>query len=287
MKYGGTDKMSTSYFLDRMAQASHKRVKEARARNSEGQLVQQALAAPTPPPLVLDDFNIIAELKMRSPAGGALTGKQFDRDTQIAAYASGGANAVSVLTEPNEFSGSLRDLSEVTASLMDHRIPVMRKDFLTDPYQVLEARIAGASGVLVIITMLSDSQITALLDSAMEYGMFVLLEGFNEQDLERICSLKISDHSPAPILCGVNCRDLKNLEINFDRFQKLATHLPPDLPAVAESGIKEPADVITVAKLGYRAALIGSALMRSTDAARELVSLKNAGVETVREVSCS
>jgi indole-3-glycerol phosphate synthase len=163
----------------------------------------------------------------------------------------------------------------------------MRKDFLTDPYQVLEARIAGASGVLVIITMLSDSQITALLDSAMEYGMFVLLEGFDERDLERICSLKISDHSPAPILCGVNCRDLKNLEINFDRFQKLATHLPPDLPAVAESGIKEPADVITVAKLGYRAALIGSALMRSTDAARELVSLKNAGVETVREVSCS
>ena len=79
MKHGGTNKTSTNYFLDRMAQASRKRVKEARARNSEGQLAQRALAAPMPPPLALDDFNIIAELKMRSPAGGALTGKQFDR----------------------------------------------------------------------------------------------------------------------------------------------------------------------------------------------------------------
>jgi len=281
---GGT---SVSSFLDRMARASRARVREARGRESEGALEQRGRAMPPAPPLALRDFDIIAELKLRSPAAGILAKETFDRDSQIRAYASGGATAVSVLTEPDEFKGSLQDLGAAAASLAGPGLPAMRKDFLTDPYQVLEARAAGAGGVLVIVTMLSDPDVTAMLESAAECGLFVLLEGFDERDLERMSSLGITGRFSVPVLCGVNCRDLTSLEVDFGRFQELAAHLPPDLPAVAESGINGPAEVIAIAKLGYRAALIGSALMRSPDAARTLASLKSAGADALRTAPCS
>jgi len=195
--------------------------------------------------------------------------------------------AVSVLTEPEEFKGSLQDLGAASASLTDRGIPTMRKDFLTDPYQVLEARAAGAGGILVIVTMLSDSDVVSLLETAAEHGLFVLLEGFDEGDLERISALDVADRFSVPILCGVNCRDLTTLEVEFDRFRRLAPHLLADLPAVAESGVNGTGDVVTVGKLGYRAALIGSALMRSTDAAGQLGELRKAGARVRLESPCS
>ncbi len=270
-----------------MARSSRQRVSEAREKQSEGALLQRALSTPPPPPLNLSEFDVIAELKLRSPAAGELTDERFDRDAQIGAYAAGGASAVSVLTEPQQFKGSLEDLNAAAASLMSHGVPTMRKDFLTDPYQVLEARAAGASGVLIIVTMLDDSLVTTLLEAATECGLFVLLEAFDERDLERISTFSIAPRDTFPILCGVNCRDLTSLEIDFGRFRQLATHLPRDLPAVAESGISRPADVATIAGLGYRAALVGSALMSSPDPAAQLVSLKQAGIKAGRVIPCS
>jgi len=270
-----------------MARSSRQRVREAREKQSEGALLRHALSTPPPPPLNLSEFDVIAELKLRSPAAGKLTDKRFDRDAQIDAYATGGASAVSVLTEPQQFKGSLEDLNAAAASLMSLGVPTMRKDFLTDPYQVLEARAAGASGVLIIVTMLDDSLVTTLLEVATECGLFVLLEAFDERDLERISTFGITPRDTFPVLCGVNCRDLVSLEVDFDRFRQLATNLPRDLPAVAESGISRPADVATVAGLGYRAALVGSALMGSPDPAAQLVSLKQAGIKASRGIPCS
>ncbi len=113
----------------------------------------------------------------------------------------------------------------------------MRKDFLTDPYQVLEARAAGAGGVLVILAMLDDATVRALVDCARRCGLFVLLEAFDRADLERLAPYDRAELDGPPVLAGVNCRDLRDLDVRFERFAELAPHLPRHLPAVAESGI--------------------------------------------------
>lgn len=274
-------------FLKRMANGSRARAQEARRREPEGALLRRALAAPAPPELKLAPFSVIAELKYRSPAAGSLAGGDFDGAAQIRAYAAGGAAAVSVLTEPEEFHGSLDDLRQAAGPLAVHEIPAMRKDFLTDPYQVLEARAAGAGGVLVIVTMLSDAEVGELMACAAQCGLFVLLEGFDEADLDRIGGIAApADHSP-PLLCGVNCRDLRDLEVNRDRFRQLAPYLPPHLPAVAESGMEGVDDIAVVATLGYRVALVGTALMRADDAAQALAAMTAAGAHALGSGPCS
>jgi indole-3-glycerol phosphate synthase len=157
----------------------------------------------------------------------------------------------------------------------------MRKDFLTDPYQVLEARAAGAGGVLVIVTMLDDATVRALVDCARHCGLFVLLEAFDRADLERVAAFDRPNASGAPLLAGVNCRDLRDLEVRFERFAELAPHLPRHLPAVAESGIGTAAEVTAVAEVGYKLALVGSALMRAADPGAALAELIAAGRATL------
>ena len=274
-------------FLGRMAKSSRERVREARKREPEGALLARALATPPPPPLRLREFCMIAELKYRSPAAGMLAAQDFDGEAQVRSYGAGGASAVSVLTEPDEFRGSLDDLRQAAGPLMAYRIPAMRKDFLTDPYQVLEARAAGAGGVLVIVTMLDDAEVADLLACAAQCGLFVLLEGFDEADLERIGGIGAPPDGAASLLCGVNCRDLRDLAVNRDRFRLLAPYLPPHLPAVAESGIEGAEDIAAVASIGYRAALVGSALMQAADASRALAAMTAAGTQAVRSRPCS
>ena len=274
-------------FLKRMADGSRARVRNACRLEPEGALLRRALAAPTPPALKPARFSVIAELKYRSPAAGSLAAGDFDGAAQIRAYAAGGAAAVSVLTEPEEFHGSLDDLRRAVVPLAAQDIPAMRKDFLTDSYQVLQARAAGAGGVLVIVTMLSDTEVAELLACAAQCGLFVLLEGFDEADLERIGRVDAPPDGSAPLLCGVNCRDLRDLAVNRDRFRQLAPYLPPHLPAVAESGIEGVDDIAEVANLGYRAALVGSALMRAADASRELAAMSTAGAAALRTGACS
>jgi len=265
-----------SGLLERMAWASRERVRRARGAEPEGALLARARATPPPPPLELGAFDVIAELKLRSPSAGGLARTGLDRAAQIAAYALGGAAAVSVLTEPDEFGGSLEHLRDAAALLAPHGVPAMRKDFLTDPYQVVEARAAGAGGVLIIVTMLSDDDVRALLAAARELGLFALLEAFDADDLERIAALEIPPGSP-PVLAGVNCRNLRTLDVDFGRFAALAPHLPARLPAVAESGIDGADDVRRVAAAGYTLALVGSALMKTEDPGRAVAELVAAG----------
>jgi indole-3-glycerol phosphate synthase len=269
-------------FLERMAAGSRERVKAARAVESDAKLARRAQRTARPPRLELDRFDVIAELKLRSPAAGGLADGSFDQSAQLAAYARGGACAVSVLTEPAEFKGQLAHLADASAQLRAAKIPAMRKDFVTDPYQVLEARAAGAGGILVIVTMLDDATVRSLVDSARECGLFVLLEAFDRADLERLAPYDRAPRAddPAPVLAGVNCRDLRDLDVRFARFAELAPRLPKHLPTVAESGIATPADVATVAKLGYRLALVGSSLMRAADPAAALAALVAAGRST-------
>ena len=270
-----------SGFLERMAAASRVRVERAQAAVPERVLLDRARAAPPPPPLPpTAPFAVIAEVKLRSPAAGALAADgPFDLAAQLDAYAAGGAAAISVLTEPDEFHGRIAHLETAAARLAPHGRPVMRKDFLVDPYQVLEARAAGAGGVLVIVTMLDDDRVRALVDCAAEHGLFVLLEGFDRADLERIA--KLAERPGARLLCGVNCRDLRTLAVDFARFEALAPHLPATLPAVAESGIGGEEDASRVAELGYELALVGSALMRAgrpRDMLERLLAAGRAGV---------
>jgi indole-3-glycerol phosphate synthase len=268
-------------FLARMAESSRERVRAARAAEGESKLARRAQRAPKPPPLVLGGFDVIAELKLRSPAAGGLASGSFDPRAQLDAYAQGGAAAVSVLTEPLEFKGELAHLASAAEILGPRQRPVMRKDFVTDPYQVLEARAAGAGGILVIVTMLDDAMVRTLVASARECGLFVLLEAFDRVDLERIATAFDNDTGAAEpkILAGVNCRDLRDLDVRFTRFAELAPYLPKHLPTVAESGIATATDVATVAKLGYRLALVGSSLMRAADPQAALAALVASGRE--------
>lgn len=230
-------------------------------------------------PLTLGDFDIIAEIKDRSPAAGDLASTDWDRVTRAQQYAAGGAAAISVLTEPDRFSGSLEHLEEVVAAVP--ATPVMRKDFLVDPAQVLEARKSGASGVLLIITMLADGTLRAMLDCAAEHGMFVLLESFDNDDLARASRLLENSEDRERAACGqllfgVNTRNLRTLHVDPDRLGKLAAALPAGR-CVAESGLHDANDAASVADLGYRLALVGTALMRSDNPAALVAAMRAAG----------
>jgi indole-3-glycerol phosphate synthase len=253
-----------SGFLDDMARSSAARVAQALRHESVDALQRRARRTAPSAPLRLQSkgFDVIAELKLRSPAAGLLSDGSQDWLGRVASYARGGAAAVSVLTEPSRFDGSLEHLSQAAAVLAPLGVPAMRKDFLVDPYQVLEARAAGAGGVLVILRMLPRGRIEELLDAAADHGMFVLLEAFDEADLAMARDLtapRAGDRQS--LLIGVNCRDLQTLEVVTERFAALAPLLPAGWPAVAESGVSSPADALRLQQLGYRAALIGTALM--------------------------
>ena len=232
-------------------------------------------------PLSLGSFDVIAEIKQRSPAEGKLgTGHHIsngsgyllsDLIVRAQAYAAGGAAAISVLTEPSRFDGELSHLEEVVAAVPG--TPVMRKDFLVEPVQVLEGRKAGASGVLLITTMLSDAKLRAMLDCAFEHNMFVLLESFDEEDLRRSAGFLDAD---GDLLIGVNTRDLRTLEVDAERLQRLAPLLP-DAKCVAESGLHTAEDAARAKGWGYSMALVGTALMRSDDPAALITAMRDAG----------
>jgi indole-3-glycerol phosphate synthase len=272
-----------------MAASSRERVQAARERESEAALERRAMAHAGPPPLRLETFDVIAELKLRSPAAGGLADEGFDARAQVDRYARGGAAAVSVLTEPTEFRGELAHLAAAAEALTAAQRPAMRKDFLVDPYQVLEARAAGAGGVLVILAMLDDRTVQALVDCARHCGLFVLLEAFDRHDLERLAPYDRPRAVDPPVLAGVNCRDLRDLQVRFERFAELAPYLPRHLRVVAESGIRGSADVENVAASGYRLALIGSSLMRAADPAGTLAGWLTAGRAAAarRQARCS
>jgi indole-3-glycerol phosphate synthase len=262
-----------SGFLDEMARSSAARAAQAMAAEPFAALERRAKAAPRGARLVLSarGFDVIAELKLMSPAAGRLGAQNEDWLKRVTAYAQGGAAAVSVLTEPSRFDGSLEHLRQASAALEPFKVPTMRKDFLVDPYQVLEARAAGAGGVLLIVRMLSRARMAQLLDAAADHGLFVLLEAFDADDLHAAREM-LAARTPGrlaggadEILVGINSRDLQTLEVVPERFELLAPRLPSDRPAVAESGVATPSDAVRMMRLGFRLALIGTALMSCDD----------------------
>ena len=230
-------------------------------------------------PLSLGSFDVIAEIKQRSPAEGKLGDCRPNTQSKGVShlisravdYAAGGAAAISVLTEPSRFDGELAHLEEVVAAVPG--TPVMRKDFLVEPVQVLEGRKAGASGVLLITTMLSDAKLRAMLGCAFEHGMFVLLESFDEEDLRRSAGFLDAD---GELLIGVNTRNLRTLEVDAGRLQRLAPLLP-DAKCVAESGLRVADDAVRAMGWCYSMALVGTALMRSDDPAALIRAMRDAG----------
>ncbi len=264
-----------SEFLQQMATLSAERAADAvaiRAADLDKPIV----------PLRLDRFGIIAEIKDRSPAEGELAKAGQSRVEQAKQYAAGGAAAISVLTEPSQFAGDLSHVEEVAAALPG--TPVMRKDFLVDTVQILEARAAAASGVLLIVTMLSDKKLRNMLDCAREYGLFVLLESFDEEDLSRAAAVMNADDAAqaqqGQLLFGVNTRDLRTLHVDPDRLQRLAPSLPHGR-CVAESGLYDPQDAARVAGWGYSVALVGTALMQSDDPMALVADMFAAGTEAL------
>jgi indole-3-glycerol phosphate synthase len=266
-------------FLARMARSSGERVRAAQRLRSYAALESAAHATPPAPPLRLqpEGFDLIAELKLRSPAHGALRTPGEDVSARVTAYARAGAAAVSVLTEPERFDGCLAHLEEAAAALAPFAVPVMRKDFLVDPYQVLEARAAGAGGVLVILRMLPRAATEALIESARSLGLFVLLEAFDAADIDLMHELVDAYAPGAQLLAGLNSRDLQTLQVVRGRLLELAPLLPTRVPRVAESGVSAPAEARAIAAAGYRLALVGSALMQGDDPAPLTAGLLAAG----------
>lgn len=273
-----------SDFLLSMAASSRQRDARARALVSDAQqrhLLPQAAAA-LPLNLVEHQFDVIAELKKHSPAEGKLDDDLSSPAEQAAAYIRGGAAVLSVLTEPERFAGSLDDLRNVVAVAGD--VPVMRKDFLVSPYQVREARLAGASGVLLIAAMLDPGQLEAMLETTFELNMFALVEAFDQADLER-CLPVLERQGPAMTanhcryLLGINCRDLRSLQVDFNHFERMASMLPQSVPCVAESGLEQAGQARVLARLGYRLALVGTTLMRSDDPAVMVAAIREAGAQ--------
>lgn len=266
--------------LSEMRHSSFVRVAEAKEREPAAALRAAVIASDPPPRLRLSSggFDLIAELKLRSPSVGNLAAQTLDPATRLEAYAEGGAAVVSVLTEPDRFDGSLEHLRMASDVLAPFRVPVMRKDFLVDPYQVLEARANGASGVLLIVAMLSREELDAMLDAAAELELFVLLEAFDASDLAVAREVAATRAGRSgQILMGLNCRNLETLAIDFERFAQLRSELPEGWPAVAESGVETPQQAALVAKLGYRCALVGTSLMRRADPRKAVSELIAAG----------
>jgi indole-3-glycerol phosphate synthase len=198
--------------------------------------------------------SVIAEVKRRSPSKGDLADIP-DPAALAAAYQRGGVAAVSVLTEERRFGGSLADLDAVRAAV---EVPVLRKDFVVDPYQLLEARAHGADLALLIVAALPGEELRSLYDRALELGLTPLVEVHDETEVERAADL-------GPALVGVNARNLKTLEVDPATFGKLAPLLPDGAVKVAESGITTAADVRRFVGEGADVLLVGEALVRDGD----------------------
>jgi indole-3-glycerol phosphate synthase len=205
---------------------------------------------------------VVAELKKASPSRGLIRA-DFDATVLARSLEAAGATALSVLTDHEFFQGSLGNLTRASAAV---RIPCLRKDFIVDPFQILEARAAGADAILLIVAALEDDDLKSLYAEARRMGLDVLCEIHDREELERAVALGFN-------VIGVNSRNLHTMQVDPQTQIDLARMLPPTAVRVAESGIRSASDIARMREAGYDAFLIGESLMRQPDPAAALAAL--------------
>ena len=257
----------TPTILDRICVEKRKQVAEQKGRRNIKELLDRAKDQAPPRGFAksLDTlidklgWGIIAEIKKASPSAGVIRA-DFKPELLARGYQRGGAACLSVLTDQKFFQGSDADLGAARSAC---DLPVLRKDFMVDPYQVVEARALGADCILLIVAALSDAELPQMEDIALGYGMDVLIEVHDEAELERALKLK----SP---LIGINNRDLKIMKTDLATTERLAPLVPKDRVIVSESGLEGPGDLKRMAQIGVKRFLIGEALMRRADVEQAL-----------------
>lgn len=212
--------------------------------------------------------SLIAECKKASPSKG-LIAPNYDPVMLAKTYVQAGARAISVLTDGRHFQGSLADLRDVKEAL-GAKAPVLRKDFMFHPYQIYEARAAGADAILLIAAVLSDRDVADLLKLTHKLGMNALVEVHTEAELTRMLAL-------GPRIIGVNNRNLQTFEVDFENTARLRQMIPPEIVVVGESGLKTAVDVQQMRKIGVDAILVGETLVRSKDVYQTARSFVQAG----------
>lgn len=216
-------------------------------------------------------LRVIAELKRASPSGGMLR-QDYSPQAIALGYEAAGAAALSVLTEEDHFQGSLEHLVEVRGAV---RLPVLRKDFILEPYQVFESAAAGADAVLLIVAALEDHELGELMKLSKELGLAALVEVHDEAELDRALTADAK-------LIGVNNRNLRTLEVDLETSFRLRARIPADVTAISESGVRTPADLKRLDQAGYHAVLIGERFMTAADPGRELAEFLKVGANLAR-----
>jgi indole-3-glycerol phosphate synthase len=232
----------------------------ARARRGERRGFRKALEAAR-------GFGLIAEIKHASPSLGEIV-PHFDPAVMARAYARAGVDAVSVLTAEFGFRGDICHLDVVRA---ETRVPLLRKDFLTTPYQIAQSAASGADAILLILAGLDDGRLRELLEHAARYDLDVLVEVHDAREAERARAVGAS-------LVGINNRDLRDFSVDLAVTERLARDFSPETLLVSESGIAASADIARLLRVGARAFLIGEAMMRSSDPSRFVAELRTAAV---------
>lgn len=264
-------------FLQQVCDEAHARVRAAAVDEPLAELTARARSVAAPPSfsgaLSRPGVGVIAEIKRASPSRGVLAAIP-DPAGLARGYAAAGAAAVSVLTEPRHFRGDLADLRAVTAGT---DVPVLRKDFVVDPYQVWEARAAGAAAVLLIVAALSPDSLTTLLDTVAEAGIDALVEVHDRNEVGTVTSARERATAPPPLILGINARNLSTLEVDAGTFARVRDRAPDGAVLVAESGVAGPDDVRRHAAAGADAVLVGEHLVRAPDPIEAVQRLVAAG----------
>lgn len=266
-----------SSFLAQVCAEARERVSAASADEPLHRLLERARAVPPPPSMVdalaADGVAVIAEIKRASPSRGAMA-EIADAASLARAYADGGASAISVLTEPEHFAGSLADLASVCAEV---DVPVLRKDFVVDPYQVWEARAAGAAAALLIVAALDQDTLVELLATVDDAGMSALVETHEDVEVTRaVGAYEAAGITGRPVI-GVNARDLTTLQVDPERFEAVRAAIPDGALTVAESGVRDADDVLRLAALGADAVLVGESAATAADPRQAVTALVAAG----------